>query len=100
MAQVLLDLIGRVAQFGGADRFVRLLGQLAGGIANRLGRQVSLAELGLDPIADCGHGFVRDAQAVGSHVGDQADRPGAVDVDPFVKLLGDLHGLLAREAAA
>ena len=39
----------------------------------------------------------RDAEAVGSHVGDQADRPGAVDVDAFVELLGDLHGPLAGE---
>ena len=46
------------------------------------------------------HGLVRDAEAVGSHVGDQADGPGAVDVDALVELLGDLHGPLAREPQA
>ena len=74
-----------------------LLGELAGGIADRLGRQVALAKVGLDPVAHGRDGVVGNAEAVGSHVGDQADRAGAVDVDALVELLGDLHGLLARE---
>ncbi len=43
------------------------------------------------------HGFVGDAQAVRSHVGDEPHRPRPVHVDAFVKFLSDLHGLLARE---
>ena len=62
--------------------------------------QVPLAELGPDPLADGGHRLVGDAKAIGSHVGDQADRPGAVDVDALVELLGDLHGPLAGEPQA
>ena len=46
------------------------------------------------------HGLVRDTQAVGSHVGDEPDRAGAVDVDALVKLLGNLHRSLAGEPQA
>ncbi len=98
VAQVLLDLLGCIADFGRTDCFVRFLGHLAGGIANRLGWQVAFAKLIFDSIAHCQHGFVRNPKAVSSHICDQTDRTGAIDVDPFVQLLGDPHRLLAWEA--
>ena len=97
VAQVLLDLVGGQAEVGRPDRLVRLLGVLAGRVAVGFGGQVLLAVLGLDQVADAGEGLLRDSEAVGTHVGDETDGPRAVDVDAFVKLLGDLHRLLARE---
>ena len=97
MAQRALDLFRREGEVGGSNGLVGLLGILAGGVADRLGGQVAIAELVLDLLADGGRRLVRNPEAVGTHVGDQADRPGAVDVDSFVELLGDLHGSLARK---
>ena len=100
MAELALDLLGRQLQVGGPDGLVSLLRVLAGGIADRLGRQVLLSVLGRDQVAHRLHRFLRDAEAVGSHVGDQSDRTGAVHVDALVELLGDLHGPLAGEPHA
>ena len=47
VAELALDLLGRQLQVGGPDGLVGLLRVLAGGIADRLGRQVLLAVLGL-----------------------------------------------------
>ena len=100
VAQGAFQPVGCEAQVGGPDGFVGLLRQLARGVAYRLGGQVALAVFGLDALAYAGHRLVGDAQAIGSHVGDQADRTAAVDIDSFVELLGDFHGLLARKAQA
>ena len=74
-----------------------LLGILAGGITDRLGRHVFLAVLGGDQVAHRLHRLFRDAEAVGSHVGDEPDRPGTVDIDAFVEFLSHFHGALASE---
>ena len=100
VAEMALDPLGRQIQFGGPDGLVSFLRVLAGGIANRLGRQVLLSVLGRDQVTHRLHRFLRDAKAVSSHVGDQSDRPGAIHVDPLVELLRDLHGSLAGEPHA
>ncbi len=92
------DRLGRQREVGRSDRLVSFLGQLAGGVEVRLGWQVLVAVFLADQIANAVERLVRDPQGVGSHVGDQADRPGAVHVDAFVKLLGDFHRPLAGEA--
>ena len=76
---------------------MRFLGVLRLGFVLAGERRVALAEFGRDDVADMADGFGNDLNAVGSHVGDEADRL-AADVDAFVEALGDLHRLLGREA--
>ena len=47
-----------------------------------------------------GNGFIRDAQAVGTHVGDQTHGAVACNVHAFVQGLGSAHGAGGRKAQA
>ena len=89
---------GIATQAGGADGFVRLLGVLGLDlvVARRLGDIVLAIDLA-DDIAGFGDAFWAHGDAVGSHIGDQADGL-AADVDAFIQLLGGLHGALGGEA--
>ena len=64
---------------------------------SRMNGATYFCELASDDAADGVDRFRHDRDAVGSHVGDEADRL-AADVDAFIEALGDLHRLLGREA--
>jgi hypothetical protein len=98
LAQVRLDLLGQVADGGGPDRLMRLLGVLGLGLedARLRGQVVGAIALG-DVVAQLRQGLLGQVDRVGSHVGDQADRA-AADVDALVELLGGAHGALGGEA--
>ena len=96
--QALGHLVGRARHVRRPDRLVRLLGVLGLGLVLAdEGRHVALAEVPLQLAPDLGDGLGRDLHAVGSHIGNEADRL-AADVDAFVQALGHLHGLARREA--
>jgi len=77
---------------------VRLLRILRLGLVlARGGRHVTAAVIRADQAARGGNRLVRDVDAVGAHIGDEADGL-AVDVDPFVQPLRDAHGVGGREA--
>src|SRR5215213_3209587 len=65
---------------------------------DRLFRHVPRPELAADHLPNLGEGRIRDSRGVGSHISYQADKPFLADLDPFVQLLRQLHGLLDREA--
>ena len=50
-----------------------------------------VAEILGDNFSSAGHGFRRQIDAVGAHIGNEADRAVA-DIDAFIEPLGDLHG--------
>ncbi len=92
------DLPRPAAGIGRPDRFVRLLRILRLGlIFARRGGQVALAVVGADQLARRRDGFGRDLDAVGPHIGDEADRL-AVDVDALIEPLGDAHGVRGGKA--
>ena len=95
--EAVADPLGGQAEVGRPYRLVRLLRGLARGVLERLGGQIAVAVLVLDQFPDALERLLRDAEAVRPHVGDQADRPGPVHVDPLVQLLGDHHRPLAGE---
>ena len=71
---------------------MRLLGIAASGLVPaRLGDRVGLAILGLHQLGDLTERRIGDRDRVGSHVGDQADRAVAGEVDTFIEALRDLH---------
>ena len=76
-------------------RFLRVL-RLAG-IGARHGRHITVAIPLADDAARFGDGFAHHGDAVGSHIGDQADGV-AADLDAFIEALRDLHGALGGEA--
>ena len=92
------DRLGRAPEIGRPDRLVRLLGVLGpGAIGARLVRQVALA-VGLRDLAPAGRErLARELDAVGAHVGDQADRL-AVQIDALEQALGGAHGAIGAEA--
>ena len=85
--------IGRPAgQVGRADRLMGFLGVLGLGLVDpRAVRQVGVAEIVGDGLARGADRFLGNLNAVGPHVGDQADRL-ALDVDTLVELLSEAHG--------
>ena len=89
--------LGQPADIGRADRLVGFLGVLRlarirpgafGHVIGSIGRSDMAAGL-IDGLS--GH-----LNAVGPHIGDQADGL-AADVDAFIEALGDLHGLAGGE---
>src|SRR3989454_10033661 len=81
-----------------SDRLVGFLGGLLGLVDIGCAREV----LAPEPLADDLLGFfgrlAGDPGGVGSHVGDQPERPLLADVHALVELLGQGHGLLGAEA--
>ena len=99
---VLLEVLGDVRwlarHFRGADRLVRFLGVLRLGLVFAdEGGDEPLRVFARDQPADGVDRLRHDGDAVGSHVGDEADGL-AADVDALIEALGDLHRLLGREA--
>ena len=89
---------GIAGQAGGSDCFVGLLGVLGlGAIDARLLGHIVLAVDAGDDHPGLVQGLGRGLDAVGPHVGDQADGL-AADVHALIELLGGLHGALSREA--
>ena len=83
---------------GRPDRLVGLLGVLGLGLVDPGRRgQVGVAEAVEHDLAHAGQSFPGDLNAVGPHVGDQADGL-AAQVDALVELLGDPHGPGRAEA--
>ena len=77
---------------------MRLLGVLRlHRVFPRHGRNIGVAIFLADDPAGAGHGLGRHVDAVGPHVGDEADRL-AVDLGALVEPLGELHGAGRREA--
>jgi len=83
---------------GRPDRLVRFLRVLRLGLvlAGR-GGDIVLAVVGSDQMARGGKRLFGDVDAVGAHIGDEADRL-AVDVDAFVEPLCDAHRMGGRKA--
>ena len=77
--------MGLLRVFGFGDVFARRHGD------------VIRAEIGFDLAPDGGDGLFRKLHAVGSHVGDETHGV-AADVDAFIELLRQAHGLLRGEA--
>ena len=77
----------------GADGFVRFLRVFdVVFVIVRLFGQIRVAVIGRDDRPDVRNRFRRHLQTVGTHIGNQTDGF-AAQVDAFVQLLGDLHGL-------
>ena len=76
-------------------RFLGILG--LGRVLARHRRQIGLAERLEDRVAGGGDGFAGHLNAVGPHIGDEADGL-AADLDAFIEALGDLHGSRRGEA--
>ena len=91
------DLARPPGHVGGPDRFVGLLRVLGlGGVFPRRARHVGVAEILGDDAARGGDRLGREVDAVGAHIGDEADRAVA-DVDALIEALGDLHGARRRK---
>ncbi len=94
----LLDVFGPPREVGRADRLVGLLRVLRlRNILARRGRHVVFAVVGADDLAGRGDRLGRDVDAVGSHIGDEADGL-AVELDAFIEPLREAHGVRRREA--
>src|SRR5215831_19010389 len=98
LGEELRDGPGLVAELGGSNRLVRLLGAPPRAVGRRSLRYVFVADAGDDPAAGRGLRLPRDPDRVGSHVRDQALGALGPEVDSLVELLGDRHGLARREA--
>ena len=97
VVQVLGDVLGPAGHVRRAYGLVGFLRVLGFGLINTwLTRQIGCAIRSLDQVAAGVDGLVGHGHAVGSHIGDQADRL-AADVDAFIKALRDLHGALGAE---
>ena len=86
---------GRCARdIGRADRLVRVLDVAAFCRRFRTAAEVHLAVLVFDVFGRSRGRFRRDARRIRSEVGDQTDRASRLQVDAFIQLLRDTHGLL------
>jgi len=90
--------LGRMAeQVGRADRLMRLLGVLGDGLIEpRVLRHILRAVVAIDQAARGGDRIDRQTDAVGSHIGNQADGL-AAQVDALIQALGQLHGAAGGE---
>ena len=93
-----LDVLRAQVDAGGPDGIMRILRALAALVDHRLLRHILRAVAAFNRLARRGNGLVGQAHAVGTDVGDQAQRAAALDVHALVELLGDLHGLARGEA--
>ena len=94
--KVVLDPLRRQFDVGGTDRFVRVLRTLFGLKAARGGRIIVLAVAAENKRPGGAERFLAQAQGVGTHVGDQAHRALAADINALIELLGDRHGAARR----
>ena len=86
------NLGGQAAHVGRTDRLVRLLGiLLLGHVFPRRGRHIGVAIFGCDHAAGGGDRLGGHVDAVGAHIGDEANRL-AAGVDALIQPLGHLHG--------
>ncbi len=86
------------AHIRGADGLVGFLRVLCGGFVNAgRRRHIVLAVILIDEVARGVNSFHRKRDAVGTHIGDEADRL-AADVHAFIKALGDAHRARRAEA--
>ena len=99
VAEVLGHLARRVQRRSRADRFVGFLRVLlfAAVEVRRLGQALG-AVVARDDLADFGDRIGREADRVGTHISDQADRAFTADRNTFVEALGDAHRARGREA--
>ena len=98
MVEIAAHRVWRAFRVSRADcfmRFLRICGSCA--IGPRCGWQIIVAEPLADFIAHRGNSFAAKLHAICPHIGDQAGgfRP---DIDPFIQLLGHLHGAAGRKA--
>ena len=96
-AQMLLDRFRIAPGVRGADCFVRFLGAGLGLEEIRFVRHILLAIFVCDQLTDLFDRVRIDANAVGTHVGDQTFAA-ALQFDTFVKLLRDAHCAPGRPA--
>ena len=88
VVEILRHLRRRAQRGGRADRFVRFLRVLGLGLVDvGLVRHRLGAEIARDHVADLAQRFGRQADRVGTHVADQADRAFVADRHAFVQLL-------------
>ena len=90
--QVLLDVLGDQGDIGRPDSLVGVLSIATGLKFPGLGWAVAPAIPLGDKAPGSGHRLVRQAQRVGTHIGDQTHRPLAGDVNALIELLGHRHG--------
>ena len=92
------DTLRRPEHAGGTNRLVGFLRVAGPGLVPaRLGQRVMPAVVLLDELRDLAERRVRDRHGVRPHVGDQAGRPLAGQVEPLVEPLGERHGLAGAE---
>ena len=85
-------------RIGRSDGFMRFLGVFGlGPVYPGFGRQIAVTGLTGDDPANGADRLLPHLNAIGPHVGDQANRL-AADVNAFVKALGDAHGSGGAEA--
>src|SRR5271157_1228660 len=85
------DIAGPTGEVGRADRLVRLLRILRWALIDpRFTRHIARAELAVDQLAGGGDRLGGDRDAVGAHIGNEADRI-AIEIDALVKMLRDPH---------
>ena len=90
--EVALHLLRRQGRIGGTDGLVGVL-RSGLGLIDAGGRGViALAVAGADDISGLGLSLRRDAEGVGTHVGDEAHGALAGNIHALVQLLGDGHG--------
>ena len=86
------------AHIGWPDRLVGFLRVLRLVLVHpRAVRQIPVAEILADIVADGEDGILAELYAVGTHIGDQADRL-AAEINTLVELLRELHGARRAEA--
>src|SRR6266566_6256063 len=92
------DTLRRPEHARGADRLVGFLRVAGPGLVPaRLGQRVVPAVVLLDELCDLAERRVSDRHGVRPHVGDQAGRSLAGQVEPLVEPLGERHGLAGAE---
>ena len=90
--QVLLDVLRHQVHVGGSDSLVGILSVALGLVVPGLGRVVLPAVAVLNKTLGRGDGLLRQAEGVGTHIGDQTHCALAGDVHALIELLGDGHG--------
>ena len=91
--EVLLDVVRLETDFGGPNRFVRILDLRSppAFMDVRLFGQVALVELRVDVLACLLDRGVRDADGIGSHVGNETDRSLIPKLHTLIQLLRRAH---------
>ena len=96
--EILFHALGRQRHHARPDGLVRVLRGGVGFIAAGRAGVIRLAVAAADEGGGVGQRVLRQAQRVGSHVGDEADGALALDVDALIELLRHGHGLARGHA--